>query len=129
MFQLNPAQGIEGKVLRLSGNQMPIIGKTMSEPDPVSTAVWIFSGKIQRKGTYWSVSEACLHPKWIAYILSDDEGSFLIGLPPGEYTLFAQYGSALYLNAFASEQTYQSVRVAEGQLTKFDLINTEKAVF
>jgi len=127
MLQLN--QGIEGKVLRLHGNQMPTTGATRPEPEPVVTAVWIFSGQIQNQGTHWPINQACQHPQWLAYILSNADGSFLIGLPAGEYTLFAQYGPDLYLNAFAGPWSYQTVRVTQGQLTKFDLLNTEKAMF
>lgn len=129
MLQLNPAQGIKGKVLRLYGNQMLSIGTTRPEPEPVATAVWIFFGEIQSQGTHWSVSEACQHSQWLAYIPSNADGSFLIGLPAGEYTLFAQYGRDLYLNAFAGPRSYQTVRVTQRQLTKFDLLNTEKAIF
>jgi hypothetical protein len=129
MLQLNPAQGIEGKILRLHGNQMPLTGRIKPEPEPVATAVWIFSGQIQNQGTHWPISQACQHPQWLAYILSNADGSFLIGLPSGEYTLFAQYDSNLYLNAFAGPWSYQTVRVSEGHLTKFDLLNTEQAIF
>lgn len=124
-----PAQGIEGRVLRMSGNQMPGLRSTHSAPEPVATTVWIFSGKIPGQDPYWPVSAAHHHPHWHASVVSDTCGRFLIGLPSGEYTVFAQYDASLYLNAFASPRFYESVLVVEEQWTPVELINTEEATF
>jgi hypothetical protein len=124
-----PAQGIEGRVLWVSGNQLPGPKRNVADPEPVVTTVWIFSGKIPGQDPYWPVSAACQHPNWYASVVSDASGRFLIGLPSGEYTVFAQYDASLYLNAFADPRFYQSVQVVEGQWTPVELINTEEATF
>jgi hypothetical protein len=127
----NQGQGVSGVVTRLQGNRMPTVDRNNArlEPSPISTAIWIFSGRIQGKGTHWSVSEAEKHPNLLTQVRSDDWGQFFVSLPPGEYTLFAQYGSDLYLNLFAGDGNYASVRVSEGRITETRLVNTEGAAF
>ena len=129
VVHLNLAQGIQGQVVHLEGNRMPGIGRNASEPQPVSTAVWVFAGKIQSEGPRWPVSEAQQHEGWVASVLSNSEGQFQVGLPPGEYTVFAQEGADLYLNSFTGDNKYKTVEVAEGQLVTMNLVNTEKGVF
>lgn len=125
------AQGVSGLVVRLQGNQMPTVGSNNSrtEPEVVSTQVWVFSGRISGKGPRWSVAEASKHANFVTRVQSDDQGKFFVSLAPGEYTFFAQYGSNLYLNSFLGDGSYASVQVTQGKVTKTRLVNTEKAVF
>lgn len=127
----NQRQGVSGVVTRLQGNQMPMVNRDNSRtaPSPVSTQIWIFSGRIPGKGTHWPISEAQKHPNLVGRVQSDSQGKFFVSLPPGEYTLFAQYGDNLYLNSFTGDGSYESVQVSEGQITDIRLVNTENAVF
>lgn len=127
----NQRQGVSGSVTRLQGNQIPGIDRSnrATPPSPVSTQVWIFSGRIPGKGSHWSVSEAEKQPNLVSRVRSDEQGKFFVSLPPGEYTLLAQYGDNLYLNSFLGDGSYQSVRVSEGNVTEIRLVNTEGAVF
>ena len=127
----NQTQGVSGIVTRLQGNQMPTVGSqgTRTALSPISTQIWIFSGRIQGRGTHWSVSEAEKHPNLVVRTQSDAQGKFFVSLPPGEYTLFAQYGSDLYLNLFQGDGSYASVIVSEGTITETRLVNTEGAAF
>lgn len=127
----NQRQGVSGVVSRLQGNQMPRINRNnpKTAPSPVSTQIWIFSGQIPGQGTHWPISEAQKHPNLVSRVQSDSQGKFFVSLPPGEYTLFAQYGDNLYLNSFTGKGNYASVQVSEGQITDVRLVNTENAVF
>ena len=127
----NQRQGVSGMVTRLQGNQMPMVNRSNSRtaPSPISTQVWIFSGRISGKGTHWPVSEAQNHPNLVSRVQSDNQGKFFVSLPPGEYTLFARDGDNLYLNSFMGDGSYESVQVKEGQITEIRLVNTEDAVF
>jgi hypothetical protein len=127
----NQNQGVSGIVSCLQGNQMPTVDRNNARtaPSSISTQVWIFSGRIQAKGTRWSVSEAQKHPNLVGRVQSDEQGKFFVSLPPGEYTLFAQYGDDLYLNLFMGDGSYASVRVSEGKITETRLVNTEGAAF
>lgn len=129
---LSPTQeGVSGFVVRLQGNQMPTLGsnRLRIEPEPISTDVWVFSGRIQGKGPRWAVSEASQNPNLVKRVRSDAQGKFFVSLLPGEYTLFAQYDSDLYLNSFLGDGSYASVQVIAGKVTQTRLLNTERAAF
>jgi hypothetical protein len=84
---------------------------TRIKSEPVQTTVWIFSGRIPSPGTHWLVAQAQNHPQLIKKISSDNKGNFFVELPPGEYTLLAQYDDNLYLNNFLGDGSYGTVQV------------------
>lgn len=125
------SQGISGTVLRLSGDHQPTVDKIISrrKTEPIKTNVWIFAGRIPASGTHWPVAQAQGHPQLIKQIGSDDQGTFFVELPPGEYTLLAEYDDNLYLNSFLGDGAYGTVQVKAGEVVSIQLINTEKAYF
>lgn len=126
------SQGIAGTVLSLTGNQMPSVdgNDRRSHPQPVSTKIWIFSGKIMGSGSpRWPVAVASQHPAFVGWTTSNAEGQFQVGLVPGEYTVLAQYDSDLYLNSFLGDGSYSSVQVTSAKVTDIELVNTENAAF
>lgn len=124
-------QGIQGQVLRLTGDFMPTSASSGNSQrrQPVQTTVWVFAGKLPAQGTQWPVAQASQHPQLVQRVGSDAAGKFSVALAPGEYTLFAQYESDLHLNAFAGDNSYASVQVRSGEITAFDLINRDAATF
>ncbi|NEQ44311.1 MAG: carboxypeptidase regulatory-like domain-containing protein [Leptolyngbya sp. SIOISBB] len=125
-------QGVRGKVRKLTGNQMP------SSPDQpnsgnmelVQTTVWIFTAPIPGNGSpRWPVAEAEQHSNLVRQVESDRNGCYRVELPPGEYTIFAQYDDHLYLNSFQGDGSYSFIEVAPNQLVQLDLTNTENAFF
>lgn len=125
-------QGITGIVLSLQGDRMPVYAPNQSrlDPQPVSTKIWIFSGKISSPGSpFWNIKEARQHPNLIGWVQSDSAGRFEVGLPPGEYTIFEEYGTDLYLNEFSADGSFVSIQVKAHQLTEVNLINTTNVTF
>jgi hypothetical protein len=124
--------GVTGAVVRVVGNQMPMIGEkttTRKAPESVKTTVWVFSGRIPAKGTRLAISEAKQNFNLVTQVKTDDNGKFSVKLPPGEYTLFAQYGTDLYLNSFSGDGSFSAVQVSEGKMTELRLVNNERAAF
>ena len=130
--QSSITQGIQGRVRRLSGNQMP---SNTEQPvsgniDFVQTTIWIFADRIPGNGApQWSLAEAEQHPNLVRRVESDRHGHYAVDLPPGEYTVFAQYGDVLYLNAFQADGSYKTTEVVPNQVQELDLTNTENAFF
>ena len=131
-LQTAMTQGIQGRVRRLQGNHMPsntdlpISGST----EFVQTTIWIFADRIPGNSSpQWSLAEAEQHPNLVRQVESDRNGDYAVELPPGEYTVFAQYEEVLYLNAFLGDGSYKSIEVAPNQIVEFDLTNTENAFF
>lgn len=137
MTQPSLTQGIQGHVTQLRGDYMPRLS-TSSEsliPNPssnskVQTQIWIFAGRIPGAGSpHWPVAQAAEHPSFLRSIESDAEGHYAIALDPGEYTVFAKYDDALYLNAFQGDGSFQSVTVNPEEIVNLDLVNTSGATF
>jgi hypothetical protein len=134
-------QGIKGHVVKLSGNHMPPARPPHAKTELIATKVWIFSGKIrsyiddpsnkilvQKIQQRWSLKEARKHPSLLGWTTSNSQGYFQVGLPPGEYTLFAEYADYLYLNAFNTDGSYGSIQIKEDQLIQIRLINNEDSM-
>jgi hypothetical protein len=123
-------QGVTGTVFSSQGNQMPGNIARSSGLLPVQTKVWIFSDRVTSPGSpRWSLEKARQHSNLVGWGLSDDEGNFSIGLPPGEYTLLAEYGQDLYLNSFLGDGSYASIQVHPLTVTEVQLANTDGAAF
>ena len=121
-------QGIQGVVSSLSGNHMPTNEKLTGNSQTVSTKVWVFRGKINgTTSPQWSLEQAKKHPSLIGWVLSDAEGKFKVGLPTGEYTLFGEFDSYLYLNSFVGDGSYASVQVSPNKITDMQIVNTENS--
>ncbi|NEZ63427.1 hypothetical protein D0962_11625 [Leptolyngbyaceae cyanobacterium CCMR0082] len=131
----NMEQGIQGKVIQLSGDFMPQIGATgesQNSQSALATNIWVFTGKIQPEilDPQWiSTVNARDHAQLLQVVESDSNGEFSIALEPGVYTLFSQNNEALYLNSFDGEGYYASVDVKTGAISAVELVNSEGAVF
>jgi hypothetical protein len=123
-------QGVTGYVIKKSGNYFPPVrpDRTSAKSEPIATRVWIFSGKISRNSTQWSLNDARKHPSLLGWTMSASNGQFMVGLKPGEYTLLAEYGTELYLNRWGMDGNYSSIQVEAGQIKEIELINDKDAV-
>jgi hypothetical protein len=122
-------QGIQGQVLRFSGNLMPSLERRPN-PQPIQTKIWIFSGRVKGPGSpRWSLQQATQHPSLLGWVLSDALGRFEVGLPPGEYTLLLEQGSDVYLNHFLEDGSYAAIQVDSFEVRDVQLANTEAALF
>jgi hypothetical protein len=123
-------QGIQGTVSKRSGNQMPGVGQNNSPAQATKTVVWVFSGKIPTQSSpRWSISAANSHPQKLGTITTNEQGEFSAELPVGEYTVFAESGSDLYLNHFSGDGSFGTVKVTANAIAKVRLENTENAAF
>lgn len=124
--------GVSGTVVFLTGNQMPTVGenRTRSAPQGVKTTVWVFGGRISAQGgPRLPLNEAKQKYNYVTKVNTDTRGNFFVKLPPGEYTIFAQYGNDLYLNSFQGDGSFKTVQVTNGKITELRLVNNEKATF
>jgi len=125
------SQGIQGTVTQLSGDQMPSDRPNQTAAEtPITTTVWIFRDRIPGEGSpQWSVADAQQHPALICKVESNQTGQYKAQLPLGEYTVFAQYDEALYLNSFQGDGSFESVAVHADEIVELNLIHTEQAFF
>lgn len=124
-------QGIQGQVLQRVGNQMPNLDNAQKNntPQAVQTTVWIFADVIPAQSPQLKISDIQGKLNVLKQVKTDRNGKFFAELPPGEYTVLAQFGDNLYLNSFTGDGNYKTVKVNANQTSEIKLVNTDKATF
>ena len=121
------AQGVSGKVVKLSGNFMPGPGPARGGRTPLSVPVHIFRGKVK---TFEKPDPG--HPALAKIVQADKDGNYRCSLPPGEYTVVAEIDGKLYLNLFTFDEKdpcWGTVQVVQGKWSSFNIEDTSSAVF
>ena len=120
----NEKQGVRGKVLKKKGNFMPGPDAPKGQTTPLSVPVHVFRGKLKPIET-----PNPKHPSLITTVKSGSDGSFAIGLAPGEYTVVAEIDGKLYLNLFDGDGNWLTVTVKEGAFAEWTIEDTSEAAF
>ena len=117
-------QGITGKVLKLKGDFMPGPEPAKGTREPLPVPVWVFKGTVK-------VFEKPdpKHPSLIKTVQADKDGTYRVGLPPGEYTVVAEIDGKLYLNRFTGDGNWATVKVEADKWTTFNIEDTSGAAF
>ena len=124
-------QGIEGTVYRVSGNQMPMIGRPAPVPRKVSATIYIFqltnANQVVRKEE--SSFFTSIKTKLVKKVVSNSKGRFSVQLPPGRYSLFAKKDSLYYANLFDDKNNIFPVEVLPGKMAKVEFRIDYNAVY
>ncbi|MFP5039524.1 hypothetical protein [Parasediminibacterium sp. JCM 36343] len=125
-------QGIEGRVVRLTGNQMPMQNRRQaSTPKGLATTVYMFEvaniSQTKRQGS--TALYDSIHTKRIATVQTDSAGHFAVHLPVGSYSIFVKVGNGFYANRFNEQNNINVYRVEKGKLTQVEVMVSEGAVF
>ncbi|GAA4435102.1 hypothetical protein GCM10023188_26810 [Pontibacter saemangeumensis] len=120
-------QGIAGKVLWQSGNQMPSPDAPPSKGKGVQRTVYVYQ---LTNGAQASTTDGVFHTNiqtdLVTQVQTDANGNFAVSLKPGRYSLFTKEEKGLYANLFDGENNIYPVEVEEGQVTSVEfLINYE----
>jgi len=123
-FDMNQkAQGIEGHVYRVSGNQMPSPDKKPTKPKGIKTTVYIYNltnlDQTTREGQ--SAFYSAIKTKLVKKVRSDANGYFKVKLSPGEYSLFTKKDSLFYANTFDGKNNIAPVQVSPQNFAKVEI--------
>ncbi|MDR3716331.1 MAG: hypothetical protein P4L51_26295 [Puia sp.] len=116
------AQGLEGTVYLVSGNQMPSPDRRPATRRGVRATVCIYEltniSQATRPGlmAYYSA----IATRQIAQVEADSTGHFSIALPPGHYSLFVKRGAGYYANGSDTHNNIAPVIVTPGIMTKVE---------
>jgi hypothetical protein len=123
-----PAQGVSGKVIKMTGNFMPGPGpRPGGTQAPLSVPVHVFKGKV---APFQKPDPR--HPQLVKIVNSDKDGAYRVALEPGEYTLVAEIEGKLYLNSFtdgAGKMVWSTVAVTAGKWAIWDIKDSSGAAF
>ncbi|MBS1638854.1 MAG: hypothetical protein JSR12_02270 [Bacteroidetes bacterium] len=125
------SQGIEGIVVKLVGNQMPMVDALPPKPQPVITTVFIYDSTNIKNVTQINQSPfySSIKTKLIATVQSDSLGHFAITLPEGKYSLFVKVKDQFYSNLYDEKNNIFLVTVEKNKLTKVEIKLSNEAVF
>ena len=120
-------QGIAGKVLWQSGNQMPSPDAPPSKGKGVQRTVYIYQLTNGAQATTINgVFHSNIQTDLVTQVVTDANGNFAVSLKPGVYSLFTKEEKGLYANLFDGDNNIYPVEVEEGQVTHVEfLINYE----
>ena len=118
----NKNQGIEGYVVRISGNQMPSPDRKPSTPKGIKTTLYIFSltnlNQVTKQGQ--SSFYSSIQTKLVRKIQTDSNGHFKVALPVGHYSLFVKKDTLFYANWFDADNNIAPVEVTAQKMTKVE---------
>jgi hypothetical protein len=124
-------QGIRGVVAEAVGNQMPSPDREPTGPQPVATTVYVYEltnlSQVQRDGA--EPSYTAIRTKEVAKVQSEKNGQFVIGLPPGRYSLFTKVDGKFYANSFDEKNNIQAVTVEANQISEVRIVISAKAFY
>lgn len=122
MFQcVSIKQGIEGKLIWVTGNQMPGPDRKPTPLQGVAREVYIYPllslSDVKMEGVF--VSEINQQP--IAKIQSDQNGNFAVNLPPGKYSILVKENDGLFVNTFDSQNHINPVEVKNRNVSRMEI--------
>lgn len=121
-------QGIKGKVVWVSGNQMPGPDKKETIPQGIKREIYIYEAttlsQTQQEGVFFSN----ITTKLIGKTRSRKNGKFCIKLPPGEYSVFVKEEKGLFANQFDVDNKVHPITIKKGEFLNLTIqVNYEAA--
>ena len=115
--------GIEGTVVRISGNQMPSPDRPPSAPAGIRATVCVYEltnmSQVVREGQ--GASYTSIKTKLVKTVESDSNGKFKVKLSPGKYSLFIKTDKGYYSNGFDGQNNINPVEVIKKKMSKVEL--------
>jgi hypothetical protein len=115
------AQGITGKVIWVTGNQMPGPGVQRTAPEGIRRTIWIYEATRTEQAEQTGAFFKNVSTRLIRKVKSRRNGTFRVKLPPGRYTLFVQEKNGLFANQWDGNGCIQCVAVVARNWTTCEI--------
>ncbi|MFT2007082.1 carboxypeptidase regulatory-like domain-containing protein [Pontibacter sp. 13R65] len=124
-------QGIAGRVLWVSGNQMPSPDVPRSSGKKgIQRQVFIYQ---LTKGAQATTTDGVFHTKiqtnLVTQVVTDANGYFAVSLEPGRYSIFTKEEQGLFANLFDGENNIYPVEVKQGEVTQVEFLINYNATY
>ena len=118
--KLQAQQGIEGMVIKVSGNQMPSpdIPKTPQKGFKTTLYIYELTNLSQVVKQNESAFYSAINSKFVTKVETKEDGTFKVSLPEGKYSLFVKKEELFYANLYDGEGNIAPVEVAKGKMTR-----------
>jgi hypothetical protein len=122
------AQGIVGRVERLTGDFTPRVGPgaggSKRSKTPLAVPVHVFRGRVKM-----FEKPDPRHPALFVVVRADKEGRFRVPLEPGEYTVVAEIDGRMYLNDMTDAGEWTPLQIEPGVWRDVRIEDTSEAAF
>lgn len=122
-------QGIRGQVFWLSGNQMPGPGREFAPNLGISREILIYEVTGRADAVQHETFFSDIRTQLVAKVVSDNDGSFKVKLPPGRYSVFVKEPSGLFANLFNTSGEINPVVVEPKKFTWMSITVDYEAVY
>jgi hypothetical protein len=111
-------QGITGKIVWVSGNQMPGPGKNNKPAEGIQREVHIYKPTTLQQTKRANGFYTEVQTELVAKVQSNADGSFTAKLPPGEYSVFTKERQGLFANIFDGQGRINTIEVKPGNFVE-----------
>ena len=117
--KLQAQQGIEGLVIKVSGNQMPSpdIPRTPQKGFKTTLYIYELTNLSQVVKQNESAFYSTINSKFVTKVETKEDGKYKVSLPEGKYSLFVKKGELFYANIFDGEGNIAPVTIEKGKMT------------
>ncbi|TXK45335.1 carboxypeptidase regulatory-like domain-containing protein [Pontibacter qinzhouensis] len=124
-------QGIAGRVLWVTGNQMPSPDVPRSSGKKgVQRQVFIYQlTKGAQATTIDGVFHTNIQTNLVTQVVTDANGYFAVSLEPGHYSVFSKEEQGLFANLFDGEGHIFPVEVKQGEVTPVEFLINYNATY
>lgn len=114
-------QGIAGKVVWISGNQMPGPGKAHTPPKPIAREIYFYTPTAPNETKMSNGLFSDIRTTLVAKITSKVDGTFSVKLPAGEYSVFTKETDGFFANIYDAKGRINVVKVSRRKFTKLTI--------
>ncbi len=120
--------GISGKVIEVSGNQMPGV-QNKPQPKSIRREICIFELTKEAQATKQNNFYKQVTTHSVAKTKSKEDGTFIIYLKPGKYSVFIKEKEGLFANAIDGEGYINPIVVEAQKITTVNIRVDYKAAY
>jgi len=116
------SQGIEGRITRVSGNQMPMKGRPAPKGKGMVAEVYIYTATTVQQARGQMPLFDQVNGKPVLQTQSDSTGNYRVALPAGKYSVFVKVGEKFFAAETDGQGILNPAMVTTGQVTRRDIV-------
>ncbi|GAB3645440.1 hypothetical protein GCM10028791_03550 [Echinicola sediminis] len=128
-------QGIVGQAYWIEGNLMPKVTDSGAEipkkpeREKVKRTIRVYKRTHINQATMGGTLFTKIETPMVAEFETDDDGSFIIGLPPGQYSLFTVEDEGYFASVYDLDSYIHPIEVKDGEWTSAEIVINYKAAY
>lgn len=115
------SQGIEGHIIRVSGNQMPMKGRPAAKGKGIIAEVFIYTATTVQQAQGQMPLFNQINGKAVVHTKSDSTGNYKVALPAGKYSVFIKTNGQFFAAETDGQGILNPAEVTTGQVTRRDI--------